>query len=81
MDPAPEPISPYDTYSGTYDRENMALVTPDGVIKLDRAPLWLVDGQFVIMSGECHYESFEDMRDCGKTPTKMIIAEGGVIPQ
>ena len=66
-------ISEYDQYYGVYDREGMTLKTENGAIALDRAPLWLIDGQTVLLGGQCEYPCQESSQDCNRIPSRMVI--------
>jgi hypothetical protein len=66
-------ISEYDQYYGVYDREGMTLKTESGAIALDRCPIWLIDGQTVLLGGECEYPCQKSSQDCNRVPSRMVI--------
>lgn len=71
---AAEPfISEYDAYAGTYSVEPLGVNTDAGFFPVDRAPLWLIDGQKVLIAGRCEYASVEESQDCQRVPTRMTI--------
>ena len=66
-------ISEYDQYYGVYDRKGMTLKTENGVIALDRCPVWLIDGQTVLLGGQCEYPCQESSQDCNRVPSRMAV--------
>jgi len=44
-------------------------------VPLDRCPVWLVDGQEVILTGVCEYPSDDEATRKGRIPTRMTITQ------
>lgn len=69
----PIPTLVTDVFSGVYRRSTMELETKDGIVPLDRCPVWLIDGQEVVLTGVCEYPTEDEATRKGRVPTRMTI--------
>jgi hypothetical protein len=67
------PVRVTDVFTGVYRRDSMSLDTKGGNIPLDRHPLWLTEGQDVILTGECEYPDEATSEAKGRIPSRMVI--------